>query len=270
LPIVGETYDGQFNDIEGSHIQAEHVFQALDQARSGALLEGNVGGGTGMITYEYKGGTGTSSRRLSEQDGGYTVGVLVQSNYGERKHLRVGGIRMGEVLHEDMPRCLDASIPMVGIESRRDAKRVNARAEGSIIVIVATDAPLLPHQLKRLAKRPSLAIGRLGGLGAAGSGDIFLAFSTANADATDDRVPTAGSMHVEMHPNLALTSLFEAVIDASEEAILNALVAAEAGEGINRFYVPRLPHMAVRDQLVAHRLLEKRGLQRAVDGDLSS
>ena len=253
VPIVGETYDGFFNDIDGGHIRPQHVFEALDAARGGAIAEGNVGGGTGMMTYEFKGGTGTSSRRLADADGAYTVGVLVQSNYGLRRQLRIGGIPMGEALAQGLPRFLDPGL--LSQESRTRHAAWCGPGDGSIIVIVATDAPLLPHQLNRLAKRPALAIGRLGGVAAAGSGDIFLAVSTANADIGESPGASSAPFDVKMHPNLALTALFEAVIDATEEAILNALVAAEAAEGANRLYVPRLPHSRVREILRAHHLL---------------
>lgn len=243
IPIVGETYDGFFNDIDGGHIQAKHVFEALDTARGGPIAEGNVGGGAGMISYCYKGGSGTSSRRLVEKDGGYTVGVLVQSNYGARQHLRIGGISMGEALTDDLPRYLDPGILPEELRRKRRSWSASGDGEGSIIVVVATDAPLLPHQLKRLAKRPSLGMARLGAIGTALSGDIFLAFSTANGDIGEsvsefpdpyDVIP----YDVKMHPNLALTALFEATIDATEEAILNALVAGETAEGAKSSICP--------------------------------
>jgi D-aminopeptidase len=260
IPIVGETYDGFFNDIDGGHIQPRHAFQALDAARGGPVSEGNVGGGAGMISYSYKGGTGTSSRRLAEQAGGYTIGVLVQSNYGARRHLRIGGIPMGDALAEELPRYLDPGILPDELRKKRPSWCNSEVSEGSIIVVVATDAPLLPHQLKRLAKRPALGMARVGGVGTTLSGDIFLAFSTANAD-IGERVGEfpdpcdVGPSNVWMHPNLALTALFEATVDATEEAILNALVAGEAAEGANRLYVPRLPHVRVREVLRAHNLL---------------
>jgi D-aminopeptidase len=252
VPIVGETYDGHFNDIDGQHIKASHVFDALDMARGGPLAEGNVGGGAGMMTYEYKGGTGTSSRRLADDDGAYTVGVLVQSNYGARQQLRIGGIPIGASLGDDMPRCLD---PTPSSDFRRPQAPWHGRGDGSIIVIVATNAPLLPHQLKRIAKRPALAIARLGGVGAAASGDIFLAISTANADVGERPRERLEPYELKMHPNLALTALFEATIDATEEAILNALVVAEPAEGANRLHVPRLPHARIQEFLHAHGLL---------------
>ena len=263
IPIVGETYDGFFNDIDGGHIQFRHVFDALDTARGGPIAEGNVGGGAGMISYWYKGGTGTSSRRLAEKDGGYTVGVLVQSNYGVRQHLRIGGIPMGEALADDLPRYLDLGILPEELWKKRSSWCASGVGEGSIMTVVATDAPLLPHQLKRLAKRPALGMARIGGIGSTLSGDFFIAFSTANADigekvgeypAPDDVNPC----EVMMHPNLALTALFEATVDATEEAILNALVTGEAAEGANRLYVPSLPHSRVQEILRAHNLLKIR------------
>lgn len=253
LPVVGETYDGLFNDADGGHIRPEHVFAALDAARGGPVAEGSVGGGTGMITYQFKGGTGTSSRVLADRDGGYTVGVLVQSNYGLRRHLRIAGVPMGDRLTTELPRFLDSALVSEELKARFSSWC--GAAEGSIIVIVATDAPLLPHQLKRLAKRPALAIGRLGGVGTAGSGDIFLAISTANADISESAMPRALPSDLSMHPNAAMTALFEATIDATEEAILNGLVAGEGAEGANRLYVPRLPHAQVREVLRMHHLL---------------
>lgn len=260
-PIVAETFDGLLNDIDGGHITSEHVFEALDGACGGSIPEGNVGGGTGMITYEYKGGTGTASRQLSETDGGYIVGVLVQSNYGERRHLRLGGLKIGELLLDDMPKFMDRSLLSPEFQEKYarwlggDAQGAPKAGEGSIIVIVATDAPLLPHQLKRLAKRPALAVGRLGGVGSASSGDIFLAVSTANGSVGEARGENARSYTIDMHPNLAMTPLFEAVIDATEEAIVNAMVAADAVEGLNRLFVPALPIERVREILAGHNLL---------------
>jgi len=250
LPLVGETYDGRFSDINGCHVRSEHVFAALDGARGGKILEGNVGGGAGMITYEYKGGTGTASRKLDRIDGGYTIGVLVQSNYGKRPQLRIAGVPVGPEFLNDLPRFLD---PTILSAEMRDHHKSWCRAEdGSIIVVVVTDAPLLPHQLRRLAKRPALAIGRLGGVGAATSGDIFLAISTANAAIQEGEA--GAQCQLEVHPNLALTPIFVAVIDATEEAVLNALVASESAEGANRLYVPSLPHGKVRQHLVSHNL----------------
>lgn len=258
IPIVGETCDGFFNDMDGEHIKAEHVFHALDSATAGIISEGSVGGGTGMMAYGFKGGTGTASRRLRDEEGGYTVGVLVQANYGSRRHLRIAGIPMGELLSDDMPRYLEPDLLPEQLRKRYQAWC--PPSEGSIIIVVATDAPLLPHQLRRIAKRPALGIARLGGVGTSTSGDLFVAFSTANPD-IGEQVGQFGApvdytpCTVRMHPNLALTPLFEAAVDATEEAIVNALVAAEAAEGIYRLYVPRLPHERVREILRAHNLL---------------
>lgn len=262
IPIVGETYDGYFNDIDGGHIKAEHVFHALDDAKGGIVSEGNVGGGTGMLAYGFKGGTGTASRRLPDEEGGFTVGVLVQANYGSRRQLRIAGIPLGEVLSDDMPRYLEPALLPEGVRQRFKAWCPVADADGSVIIVAATDAPLLPHQLNRLAKRPALGIARLGGIGASLSGDLFVAFSTANPEIGErmgesGKPPEITPYTVAMHPNLALTSLFEAVADATEEAIVNALVAAQAAEGIYRLYVPRLPHARVQEVLRAHNRLSR-------------
>ncbi len=268
VPIVGETYDGHFNDINGGHIAPSHVFEALDGARGGPIEEGNVGGGAGMMSYEYKGGTGTASRRLADEDGGYTVGVLVQSNYGLRRQLRIAGLKIGEVLQDDLPHFSDEEAVPLAIRNRvphwtKTTERSagvggqGGAIDGSIIVTIATDAPLLPHQLNRLAKRPALAIGRLGGVGSATSGDIFVAVSTANADVLEAKGEAAAPSDAKIHPNLALTPLFEAVIDATEEAILNALVAGESAKGAHGLQIPRLPHDRVQHHLSRHGLLRR-------------
>lgn len=223
LPVVGETYDGGLNDINGHHVKAEHVFSALDNAKSETVAEGNVGGGTGMICHQFKGGIGTASRKR----GDYTVGVLVQANYGSRKQLTIAGVPVGREISDLMPE-----------------RRLNTET-GSIIVIVATDAPLLPHQLKRLARRVPIGISRLGGIGGNSSGDIFLAFSTANSGAAIRK----GIRTVEMLPNDEINPLFEATVQATEEAILNAMVSAKTMTGINNFTVHRLPHDRVRNIL---------------------
>lgn len=255
-PIVGETYDGFLNDIDGQHVRPEHVFAALDSAQGGAIAEGSVGGGTGMTTYEYKAGSGTASRRLSAADGGYTVGVFVQSNYGKRQHMRIAGLPMGVAFADDLPRYLDLDIVPDELKARYSGWCTPG--DGSIIVIVATDAPLMPHQLRRLAKRPSMGIARLGGVGASSSGDIFLALSTANPEYDEFAAAQGAPPTVAIHPNHSLTPLFEAAIDATEEAIVNAMVAADAMEGIHRLHVPRLPHDRVRERLAAHNLLVER------------
>jgi len=222
LPVVAETWDGYLNDINGFHVQASDAAAAMDSARPGPVAEGNVGGGTGMICFEFKGGTGTSSRRLPEKLGGYTVGVLVQCNFGVRHLLRIAGTPVGY------------EIP---------GKSIWGDDTGSIIVVVATDAPLLPTQLKRLAKRVTLGLGRLGSISGDGSGDIFIAFSTAN--------PKAGlamnrPVTLQMLPNDRMDALFEATVQATEEAVVNAMVAAKSMTGVDGHSVEALPHDKLR------------------------
>ena len=213
LPVVGETWDGTLNDINGFHVKPEHVFAAISVAASGPVAEGNVGGGTGMICHEFKGGIGTASRVLSADEGGYTVGALVQANYGDRERFRVDGVAVGEAIGPDR-------IPVVD-EGRRPET-------GSIIIVVATDAPLLPHQCERLAQRAGLGVARTGGSGANSSGDIFISFSTGN------RGLYGGGTHpVTMLGNESITPLFWATIEAVEEAIVNAVVAADTMVGRN-------------------------------------
>ncbi|HUC40168.1 MAG TPA: P1 family peptidase [Gemmatimonadales bacterium] len=249
LPIVAETWDGALNDINGFHVTKQHAFAALDSARGGPVAEGNVGGGTGMICNQFKGGIGTSSRRLPAPLGGYTVGVLVQCNYGSRARLSIAGVPVGQEIPDLLP-CRD-SIPGVAVAGRRCADA----DKGSIIIVIATDAPLLPHQLKRIAKRASLGVGRLGGLGGNPSGDIFVAFSTANPGAAK---PDA-NVSVTMVPNERITPLFEATVQATEEAIVNAMVAAETMTGVNGMRVYALPHERLRDALRKYnRLVEPR------------
>ncbi len=239
LPVVAETWDGFLNDINGFHVKKEHVFQALDSAKTGAVTEGNVGGGTGMITHRFKGGTGTSSRVLDANSGGYTVGVLVQANYGSRPLFSVAGVPVGKEITDLNP---TQGAPIDG--------------QGSIIVVVATDAPLLPHQLKRLVKRVSLGIGNVGGRGENSSGDIFIAFSTANAKeiSKDD-----GLANLTMLPNEKINQLFWATSSATEEAIINALVAAETMKGYNGNTAFALPHDRLKEVLKKYnRLPEKK------------
>jgi D-aminopeptidase len=220
LPVVAETYDGDLNDINGFHVKKEHVISALDSAKPGPVSEGNVGGGTGMICHQFKGGIGTASRKLRIADRNYTLGVLVQANYGSRETLTIAGVPLGEELADLMPEF-----------------RPTDRSTGSIIVAVATDAPLLPHQLKRLARRVPIGISKVGGYASNGSGDIFIAFSTANPG-TATRV---GLMTASMLPNDAMSPLFLATAQATEEAIVNALVAAKTMVGINGNTVYALP-----------------------------
>ncbi|MBM4161069.1 MAG: P1 family peptidase [Ignavibacteria bacterium] len=218
LPVVAETWDGFLNDINGFHVKREHVFQALDAARAGAVAEGSVGGGTGMVVHQFKGGIGTSSRKLENRLGAYTVGVLVQANYGGRSQLTIAGVPVGREISDLMPE-----------RGKSD--------DGSIIVVVATDAPVLPHQLKRIAKRAALGIGKNGGIGTNGSGDIFIAFSTANPGAAGDSV-----VSLTMLPNDRINPLFAATVQATEEAIVNAMVAAQTMEGVNGSKVYGIPH----------------------------
>ena len=224
LPVVAETWDGYLNDINGFHVTAAEAIHALDSATGGPVAEGNVGGGTGMICNEFKGGVGTSSRVLSAKQGGYSVGVLVQCNYGEREQLRIAGVPVGREIPG--PKIWDADT-------------------GSIIVVVATDAPLIPTQLKRLARRVSLGVGRDGSYSGDGSGDFFLAFSTANPEA----ISVKGLRHITMLPNEKLDPLFLATVQATEEAVVNVMVAAESMTGINGHSVPALPHDKLREVL---------------------
>ena len=240
LPVVAETYDGRLNDINGFHVKAEHTIAALDGAAGGPVAEGNVGGGTGMVCHGFKGGIGTASRVLAASAGGYTVGVLVQCNYGSRPDLRIGGVPVGAEI-TDLAPCRTLDLPNPDRIERRCGDGAPAEAPrgdvGSIIVVVATDAPLLPHQLKRIAKRVSLGIGRTGGVGANSSGDIFVAFSTANPRASGAQ----GVRQVAMLPNDAINPLLWATVQATEEAIVNALLAAETMTGANGVRVYALP-----------------------------
>jgi D-aminopeptidase len=227
LPVVAETFDGGLNDINGFHIKAEHVFSALDGARSGPVPEGNVGGGTGMSCYGFKCGTGTASRRLPAPAGGYSVGVLVQANHGGS--LMIAGVPVGAEI---------ANSPV----ARQDQVEPPSK---SIIIIIGTDAPLLPHQLERLARRAALGLARTGSISSNGSGDIFLAFSTANAGAASAQA----TAQISMLPNQRINPLFTAVVQATEEAIINALIAAETMTGRNGNTVRAISHDRVRDIL---------------------
>lgn len=220
MPVVGETFDGTLNDINGFHVKPEHILSALDSAANGRVPEGNVGGGTGMITFGFKGGIGTSSRQINILGETYTVGVLVQSNFGGRPFLTIAGVPVGQKI-EDLQLIHQDNHDM-----------------GSIIVIVATDAPLLPHQLKRMAARVPSGLSKVGGHGANSSGDIFLAFSTANPGAFNRR----GATTLTMVPNDTLSSLFNGVVFSVEEAVINALIAAETMTGVNHNTAFALPH----------------------------
>ncbi len=232
LPIVAETYDGMLNDINGMHIKKEHVFMALDSAKSGPVAEGSVGGGTGMVSHGFKAGTGTASRVVRVGDTTYTVGVLVQANHGGRQQFTIAGVPAGPEIKASKWKMKFGEIKP---------------GTGSIIVIVATDAPLLPHQLNRIARRVPIGIGKVGGHGENTSGDIFLAFSTANPKASRRDV----APKLDMVPNDHMDPLFYATAQATEEAILNAIVAGRDMTGINGNFVPGLPH----DEVV--RLLKK-------------
>jgi D-aminopeptidase len=232
LPVVAETADDDLNDMNGFHVKPEHVFHALDTAQGGPVEEGNVGGGTGMICNEFKGGIGTSSRLLDAKFGGYTVGVLVQCNYGRRSQLRIAGVPVGREIPDHTVRDEDI---------------------GSIIAVVATDAPLIPTQLKRVARRVTLGLGRVGSFASDGSGDIFIAFSTANPG-----IKSAKGMHqLTMLPNQRLSPIFLATVEATEEAVVNAMVAAKTMKGINDFEVIGLPHDRLREVLKKYNRLAK-------------
>jgi D-aminopeptidase len=228
-PVVAETYDGFLNDIYGFHVKDKHVLEAIENSSSGKIAEGNVGGGTGMMCLGFKGGTGTASRVIHVGDSTYTVGVLVQSNFGAKKNLTIAGVPVGMELGKVKSRIYNAP-----------PKSNRKEGDGSIIVIVATDAPLLPHQLKRIAQRVPLGIGNVGGRGSNGSGDIFMAFSTANEKAFSRKKNTP----VTTLSNDMISPLFEATVQSVEEAIINAMVAAETMEGINGNTSYRLPHDA--------------------------
>ena len=243
LPVVAETFDGGLNDINGFHVKPEHVLSALDGAKGGVVpQEGVVGGGTGMVCLGFKGGIGTASRKLDVAQGGYTVGVLVQCNFGSRRDLRIAGVPVGEEITDLLP-CVASKDASIRPRTRRcdDAPRApdtdeNAE-QGSIIVVVATDAPVLPHQLKRIVTRVALGIGRSGGFGGNGSGDIFIAFSTANPGVYSD----SGQARVSMIPNARMGPLFYATVQATEEAIANVLLQAETTTGADDFRVYAMP-----------------------------
>ena len=248
LPVVAETWDGFLNDIDGFHVKPEHVFAALDNARSGVVQQGAVGGGTGMVCNGFKGGIGSASRVIPQNAGGYTVGVLVQCNYGGRRLLRIAGVNVGEQVNAPVcyattvaPDSLRRGIPVCA--TRTGSAPVLREDVGSIIIVVATDAPLLPHQLDRLVKRAALGIGKLGGIASNGSGDIFIAFSTANRAAVASR---QNVVPADMLPNDRISILFEATVLATEEAIINAMLAAEDMVGANDVKMPALPEDQVR------------------------
>ena len=223
LPVVAETWDGYLNDINGFHVKPEHVMNALDTAKGGPVAEGSIGGGTGMVTYEFKGGNGTASRVLDKKNGGYVIGAFVQANCGRRGQLTIAGVPVGKEITENA---------------------VYSKEAGSIIIVIATDAPLLPHQLKRLARRASLGLARTGSVSGNGSGDLFLAFSTANPHAADPAEPTRSVATV---PNDRMDAIFTATVQAVEEAIVNALVANQSMTGRDGHHVDAMPHDRVRE-----------------------
>ena len=248
LPVVAETFDGTLNDINGMHVRREHVFAALDSAHGGSIAQGNVGGGTGMMCFGLKGGTGTASRVLAQQAGGYTVGVLVQCNFGNRPRFSPYGVPVGRELPATLRPCREpgvqpsrtefAGVPECDSADEQPDVPVLPEGAGSIIIVIATDAPLLPHQLKRLATRASLAVGRIGGLGETSSGDIFLAFSTANRAALASE---SSPVSYDAVLDDALNPIYNAAVEATEEAILNAMLAAEPMTGADGFRIHALP-----------------------------
>jgi D-aminopeptidase len=237
-PLVAETWDGHLNDINGFHVQAQHAEAALESATGGAVAEGNVGGGTGMVCHEYKCGIGTSSRVVSVLGKTYTAGVLVQANYGLRDDLRIAGAPVGRHMREDR----------VYTEDDPQAKET-----GSIIIVVATDAPLLPHQLERIAKRAGLGLGRMGAIASNGSGDVFVAFGTGNP------ASQTGLQQVQMLGNEQMDPLFGGVVQATEEAIVNAMIAARDMTGEGGRYAKAIPQEQLKHWLEYYRRLGGEG-----------
>ncbi len=254
LPVVTETWDGELSDIYGFHVKKQHLFSALASARGGPVAEGNVGGGTGMTCLGFKGGIGTASRQLAPDEGGFTVGVLVQCNFGQRRLLRIAGAPVGEEI-SDPKLCYDSP----QLDSARAPRRCpggsaeRKQEQGSIIVVVATDAPLLPHQLRRVARRASLGIGRMGGIAGAGSGDLFIAFSTMPAGPPD----STGIVPLRMLGDEGIDPVYEATVQATEEAIINAMLAARTMKGADDLVVPALPHDRLRAVLARYNRLRR-------------
>ena len=243
LPVVAETWDGTLNDIMGQHVTEQHAIDALEAAAPGRVPEGNVGGGTGMICHGFKGGIGSASRVVEILDERYTVGVLVQCNYGSRSQLRIAGVRVGLEIPDLVPERTEAGGG--GSAGRSSDEVPGLDRHGSIIVVVATDAPVMPHQLKRISRRVSLGLARNGSTSGNGSGDIFIAFSTANVAAARGE----GLSQLQMLSNGQINPLFVATVEATEEAVINALVAAETMTGVNGWTVHALPHERLRDIL---------------------
>jgi L-aminopeptidase/D-esterase-like protein len=270
-PVTAETADWPLNDIKGQHVTTQDAWDALNAARGGPLMEGNVGGGTGMVCNGFKGGTGTSSRKLEASAGGYTVGVLVQCNYGSSDGLRVAGVPVAREMKLQKP-CVEKKLdpPVLKWDGTpaavcdpnvaTTADGVRAPEAGSIIVIVATDAPLTPDQLKRLARRVSVGLGRVGAIEGDGSGDIFLAISTANpnADEGNSAEPPFAQpdAQIERMQSWKMNPMFSAVIQATEESVINAMVAAKTMTGADYWVVPALPHDQLQQVLRTHALLK--------------
>ena len=251
LPVVAETWDGDLNDIYGFHVTKADVFAALKAAKAGPVEEGNVGGGTGMQCLGFKGGIGTASRQLSGASGPFVVGVLVQCNFGLRQQLRVAGAPVGMEIKADEP-CYATSRSLSREQEpmRCPPRKMPEREHGSIIVIIGTNAPLLPHQLRRVARRAALGIGRMGGVSGAGSGDLFLAFSTARVEEHGDSI---GVLPLTMLSDERIDPIYEATVQATEEAIINAMLAARTMTGADDLRVTALPHDELR------RILHKYG-----------
>jgi L-aminopeptidase/D-esterase-like protein len=232
LPVVAETWDGTLNDIRGRHVKQADVYAAIDNARSGPVAEGNVGGGTGMVCYSFKGGIGTASRKTPSAAGDYTVGVLVQANFGRRPDLTIAGVPVGREIADHLP--------LIKREGNDDS--INLEHEGSVIVVIATDAPLSSRQLERLARRAAIGLGRTGTSSGNTSGDIIIAFSTANAVPLDGGPGVLSATFVSPEATDRLNALFQAVVEATEESVLNALTKAETMTGINGNTVYELPY----------------------------
>lgn len=257
LPVVAETYDGLLNDVNGFHVKREHAIRALDGASNGPVAEGAVGGGTGMVCFGFKGGIGTASRKLDAQSGGYTVGVLVQCNAGRRSELRIAGVPVGREINDLTP--CQTIHGLAGRMRQCDATAATPTDQrqdgmGSIIVVVATDAPLVANQLHRLAVRAALGVGVTGGKGENSSGDLMIAFSTANPRAAQD----TGIVRAEILPNARMNPLFYATLQATEEAVVNAMVGAETMTGANGVRVYALPHDRLRSALRKYNRLQER------------
>jgi D-aminopeptidase len=254
LPVVAETWDGDLSDIYGFHVTKAHTFRALDSARPGSVAEGNVGGGTGMICLGFKGGIGTASRKLSDRRGGFTIGALVQCNFGERRLLRIAGVPVGQEITEPQECYAGPDVDSAHAAERCPAGTARGdQGQNSIIVVIATDAPLLPHQLRRVARRAALGVGRMGGIASQSSGDLFIAFSTTSVGNPGER----GVRAVEMLGEERITPVYEATVQATEEAIINAMLAAKTMRGADNYVVPALPHDRLRQVMRKYGRLTK-------------